>query len=268
MSLKKRVLSATVFFLLFVVGLSNQWLFLVVFLSFMLVQLHEFYRFSLLTGAKPLSFILYLSGALFFVEVFFIAKTHLSYNYLLLVIALLFLGFVVELFRKEQATMQNLAFLLLAFFYIVIPFSLLNFLVFLPANNFRFDYKLIFSYFLIVWSMDIGAYFFGNFFGKHPLFKSISPKKTIEGFLGGSLSVFVVSFAIAAVFSFFTYKDALFFALIIIVFGTLGDLVESKFKRQVGLKDSGTIMPGHGGLLDRFDSTLLSIPFIILYLYI
>ena len=267
MSLKKRIISAAVFFVVFLVGLVNQWTFLLVFSVFMLVQLNEFLNFARLRGYHPLPSALYILGLLVFVELFFIAQHALSYNVLLLVVAGVFLAFIVELFRASQTPMENLAFLLLGLFYIAVPFSFLNFLVFSAKSDFIFDYRLIMVFFVLIWATDIGAYFVGRFLGKHSLFKRISPNKTVEGLIGGMLFNFIVAMAIASFFEFFEYRDAIAFGSIIIVFGTIGDLIESMFKRQVGLKDSGKIMPGHGGLLDRFDSTLVSVPFIILYLY-
>lgn len=267
MSLKKRVFSAAVFFIVFLLGLVNQWTFLLVFSLFMLVQLHEFLGFARLRGYQPLPSALYLLGLLIFVELFFIAQNAMSYNFLLLVIAGVFLAFIVELFRASPTPMENLAFLLLGLFYIAVPFSFLNFLVFEGKLGYVFDIKLILVFFVLIWATDIGAYFAGKFFGKHSLFKRISPNKTIEGFIGGTVSNLIVALLIAYFFEFFSFKDALAFWLIIIICGTIGDLIESMFKRQVGIKDSGKIMPGHGGLLDRFDSTLVAVPFIILYLY-
>ena len=116
--------------------------------------------------------------------------------------------------------------------------------------------------------MDIGAYFVGRSLGRHPLFPKISPKKTIEGFVGGSAAAFIVSLLIALIFNFFSLIDALWFAAIVSIMGTVGDLTESMFKRNIDVKDSGSIMPGHGGLLDRFDSAIMIIPFIVLYLYL
>ncbi len=267
MSLKKRIISAAVFFVVFLVGLANQWSFLIVFSLFMLVQLSEFLNFARLRGYQPLPSALYLLGLLIFVELFFIAQHALSYNVLLLVIAGVFLAFIVELFRSSQTPMENLAFLLLGLFYIAVPFSFLNFLVFPAKFGYAFDYKLIFVFFILIWATDIGAYFVGRFLGKHSLFKRISPNKTVEGLVGGAVLNLTVALLIAYFFEFFDYKDAIAFWLIIVICGTIGDLIESMFKRQVGLKDSGNIMPGHGGLLDRFDSTLVAVPFIILYLY-
>ena len=263
-----RVISAIVFLLVFLMGMLNKWFFLIVFITFMTIMLNEFNYFAKKKSYKPLSLAIYVIGIFTFVLIFFIAQRLVSINIILVVIIGLFLIFISELFRQTHTPIENISFTLLSLIYITLPFSLLNFLVFSPFNNFKFDFRLLLVFYVIIWATDIGAYFSGSLFGKHPLFKKFSPKKTIEGFVGGAVLAFIVSFLIAYFFDFFSYKDAFFFTGIVTLFGTIGDLVESMFKRSVGLKDSGKIMPGHGGLLDRFDSSLLSIPFIVLYLYL
>ncbi len=265
-NLGTRVLSAIIFLIVFLLGMVNKWFFLAVFSTFMFVMLEEFIGFAKLKGYKPLSSAIYLIGIMTFVLVFFIAQGYADVNVILISVGGLFLVFISELFRQSETPIENVSFTLLSLIYIALPFSLLNFIVFYPLNG-EFDFRLILVFYVIIWATDIGAYFSGSLFGKHPLFKRFSPKKTVEGFFGGMMLAFAVSYAVAFVFDFFTFKDAFWFAAIITVLGTVGDLVESMFKRSVGLKDSGKIMPGHGGLLDRFDSSLLSIPFIVLYLY-
>ena len=117
--------------------------------------------------------------------------------------------------------------------------------------------------------MDTGAYFSGKFLGKHKLMPSVSPKKTIEGFVGGLIFTVGSAFIINNIHQDpnITIIDWIFIAIIVSVIGTLGDLIESKFKRQANIKDSGNIMPGHGGLLDRLDSLFFAAPFVYLYLY-
>ena len=263
-----RIVSAIVFLIVFLLGLVNRWFFLAVFSTFMFIMLEEFIGFANVKGYRPLNSAIYLLGLLTFVLFFFIAQDYANISVILVSVGAVFLVFVSELFRQSDTPIENIGFTVLSLIYISLPFSLMNFIVFNPQMGGEFDYKLILVFFLIIWSTDIGAYFSGNLFGKHPLFKKFSPKKTIEGFFGGTILAFIIAFAIAFVFDFFSFNDAFWFASIVTVFGTIGDLVESMFKRSVGLKDSGKIMPGHGGLLDRFDSSLLSIPFIVLYLYI
>jgi len=120
--------------------------------------------------------------------------------------------------------------------------------------------------FILVWVNDSFAYLVGKNIGKQKLFPSISPKKTVEGFLGGLFFACVSSFFIAKYSNTFEFTVWLILAIIVSVFGTLGDLIESKYKRQAGVKDSGVIMPGHGGLLDRLDSIIFAAPFIYLFL--
>ncbi len=176
-----------------------------------------------------------------------------------------------ELYLQRENPLNNWAFTMLRQVYVALPFSLLPVLGFMtdPAHPMQLTYRWIFplAVFVLLWTSDSGAYCVGSLFGRHKLFPRISPGKTWEGSIGGTL----LSLAAAAVIAHFdtslTLPQWLGFALVVVIFGTWGDLVESLLKRQLGLKDSGNFMPGHGGLLDRFDSSLLAIPAVTVYLY-
>jgi phosphatidate cytidylyltransferase len=127
-----------------------------------------------------------------------------------------------------------------------------------------YNYKIIFVLFVLIWSNDTFAYIVGKSIGKKKLFPSISPKKTVEGFLGGLVFTILAGIIIHEIMGIFSTLFLIFLAILIGVFGTIGDLVESKFKRTAHVKDSGKIMPGHGGILDRFDSVIFVAPFVLL----
>lgn len=155
--------------------------------------------------------------------------------------------------------------------YIVTTFYLTSgfLFMFLIANfNNEFTPLLLLGGFILVWVNDSAAYVVGKNFGKQKLFPSISPKKTVEGFLGGLFFACISSYFIALHTETLNFNYWLILAIIVSVLGTIGDLIESKFKRQAGVKDSGVIMPGHGGLLDRLDSIIFASPFIYLFLRI
>lgn len=120
----------------------------------------------------------------------------------------------------------------------------------------------------MLWTNDTGAYLAGRFFGKHKLFERISPKKTWEGSIGGGILTIGVAFILSVYFTNLDQTNWIVLAILVAVFGGLGDLVESMLKRSLNIKDSGNLLPGHGGILDRFDGLLLSIPFIYSYLYL
>jgi phosphatidate cytidylyltransferase len=122
------------------------------------------------------------------------------------------------------------------------------------------------SLFIFLWASDTGAYCSGMLFGKHKLFYRISPKKSWEGSIGGGILAILISLLISYLVK-TNYLEWAGFALVVVVFGTWGDLIESLFKRQLGIKDSGHILPGHGGILDRMDSSLLAIPASVIYLF-
>ncbi|MGY5847843.1 phosphatidate cytidylyltransferase [Salegentibacter sp. HM20] len=155
--------------------------------------------------------------------------------------------------------------------YIIIIFYLISSVIFLtliPTIAGIFIPKLVVGIFVLIWTNDTFAYIIGKNFGRKKLFERISPNKTIEGFLGGLVFSLIASYFIFAYTQFLTFPVWLGLALILSVFGTLGDLIQSKFKRQAGVKDSGNLMPGHGGLFDRLDSIIFSSPFVYAYLYI
>ena len=148
--------------------------------------------------------------------------------------------------------------------YLIVPFY---FLIKLPFIENNYHPNIIIYIILMIWTNDSFAFIVGKNFGKHKLFESVSPKKTIEGFIGGLLFAVIAGFLIGKYSNSFPIFNWIIIAVIVAVFGSLGDLVESKFKRQAKIKDSGTIMPGHGGLLDRLDSLFFLAPFVYLYIH-
>ena len=183
---------------------------------------------------------------------------------------------VAELYLKNEDPIHDWAYTMMAQLYIALPFSLLNTLAFhaTPQGFVTYDAILPLSVFVFLWMNDTGAYLCGSLLGKHKLFPRISPGKSWEGSIGGGILVILV----AVLVWYLTDQDQLNqfgltavewagLGLTVVVFGTWGDLVESLLKRTLGIKDSGNILPGHGGMLDRFDSSLLAIPAAVVYLY-
>lgn len=143
----------------------------------------------------------------------------------------------------------------------------LGFLMFLPFSRGTYEPYIIIYILLMIWANDSFAYLIGKNFGKRKLFESVSPKKTIEGFVGGLIFTAITAFVISYYSDLFSRMHWIILSILVGVLGTVGDLVESRFKREVKIKDSGNIMPGHGGMLDRLDSLLFVAPFVYLYIY-
>jgi phosphatidate cytidylyltransferase len=179
--------------------------------------------------------------------------------------------FLVELFDKNSAKpFEHVGQFALAIFYIGVPMALLKILAFPLENPFEsaqiYAKNRVFGLLLLTWSVDTFAYLMGSFFGKTPLFPRISPKKTWEGTILGCLLTIGLSAVFSKIFGEWTLRQWLALGVVVAIFGTLGDLVESMLKRSVGVKDSGNLMPGHGGLLDRFDAFIFILPWVWLVL--
>lgn len=184
---------------------------------------------------------------------------------LLLSLAALFVsvGMLAELFKDSPTPMRDGSGKLVRLIgYVVLPFLLI---IKLPFLRGEYNPYIIIGMFIIIWANDTFAYIVGKAIGKNKLFERVSPKKTIEGFVGGVLFATAGAYTLGLYYTFLTPWQWMAFAAIVSVFGTLGDLVESKLKRNAGVKDSGNIMPGHGGILDRLDSVIFAIPFLFLY---
>ncbi len=181
---------------------------------------------------------------------------------------LIYLSFM-ELFKKDLKNMHALAYTCFGQIYISLAMVLLVRMAFLPSiqDNGAYHPVLLMSFFVFVWIADTSAYVIGSLFGKHKLFERISPKKTWEGFLGELIITIGASVLAARWFpEIFSLGEWMGFAAVIVIFGLLGDLFESLIKRTVQVKDSGHLIPGHGGLLDRLDTVLMAIPALCLYL--
>ena len=213
----------------------------------------------------PTAFFNLLIGALVFIVFFLIGDGLLPESCYYGLIPFLLLVFIVELYRRKEHPFENIASGILGLTYLALPISMTSLLVFTPTHG--YDPSLLLALFALIWTYDSGAYLFGMSLGKHRLFERISPKKSWEGAIGGGFSALGMSWVIA---HYFLPDMGLFhwmaIAIITVVSATFGDLTESLFKRQFKLKDSSQILPGHGGLLDRFDSLLFAVPTVVLYL--
>ena len=170
-----------------------------------------------------------------------------------------------DLFSEKSIPLFITKRFILTTFYISSAFV---FLILIANYHKSYNPDILLGSFILIWVNDSFAYLVGKNFGKQKLFEKISPKKTVEGFLGGLFFSCIASYFIATFTETLTFNNWLILSIIISVFGTIGDLIESKFKRQAKVKDSGIIMPGHGGLLDRLDSIIFAAPFIYLFLRI
>ncbi|MBQ8769699.1 MAG: phosphatidate cytidylyltransferase [Bacteroides sp.] len=195
------------------------------------------------------------------------AQTGIFIPYLIITIYLM----VSELYLKKKHPLNSLAYAMLSQIYVGLPFALLNVLAF-HSNGWdsvsEYQFILPLSIFAFNWINDTGAYCTGMLLGKHPLFKRISPKKSWEGSIGGAVFSIAGAFALAHFFPIMSTVAWVGMGLTVVVFGTWGDLTESLMKRHLGIKDSGNILPGHGGMLDRFDSAIMAIPAAVVYLYL
>ena len=241
----------------------------IVFLAVSIFALYEFYKLMNTAGFTPHK----ITGLLCGITIYGLLALH-SFNWLPLhtlsiIFPLLVVIVIVELFRKQKYPISNIAFTVLSMIYIVMPLASLNYFAYYnPFNDevhlYKNEYSLLLGFFIIVWCNDTGAYVFGRLLGKHKLFNRISPNKTWEGFFGGCL----LAISGAILFSMATDSSTVHWSIIsvlIVIFGTLGDLTESQIKRSIGVKDSGKFMPGHGGILDRFDGVLYAAPFVLTY---
>ena len=186
---------------------------------------------------------------------------------------LLFLLFcyIRELFSNNSNPVFNLGAMVLSQTYVVLPLSLVNLLAFGRYDCFSASapfYVIPLTLYVFIWLNDTGAYLSGSLLGKHRLYPRISPKKSWEGAIGGALFTMASAVVVARLCPFLTVWQWVGMALVVVVFGTLGDLTESMIKRHIGIKDSGHILPGHGGILDRLDSMLFAIPAVIVYLHL
>ena len=185
-------------------------------------------------------------------------------------VLLLLYMMISELYLKKENPILNWAYSMFSQLYIALPFAMLNILAFNydpTYSSVSYNPILPLAIFIFLWLNDTGAYCIGSLIGKHRLFERISPKKSWEGSIGGGVVAIGVSFVLAHYFPFMSMWEWAGLALVVVIFGTWGDLTESLLKRQLHVKDSGTILPGHGGMLDRFDSALMAIPAAVAYIY-
>lgn len=255
--------------------LTNKFVFGAVMLFALIVMMYEFLKMTCGSNYKYSQILSILSGVILFSLVFLYRGFDFPGRLVVLAFIPVFILMINSLYVKDKSRFDKFANLYTAILYIAVPWSMLNFAVFSP--DCVFNGKLLLCFFCIIWGSDVGAYCFGMALGQKfgkKLFPSISPKKSWVGFWGGMVTAVAVSIILyyAGIFplnagkQIFNLINCIAIAVLLDVAGVYGDLIESQWKRHYEVKDSGTLIPGHGGLLDRFDSALIAIPIGIIYL--
>lgn len=264
----KRALSGLVFVSVLIFSiLFSKITFISLFFILMIFCLYEFKNMIQLKSVYP-----YIIGTFLFIFGNVLNAEDGPYLLFIEIIGVLlfltiFLTFASILFARKEEVVSHLGKIFLAVIYIVVPFTLM---VQIPYLNTEYSYvnTTILGVFILIWTNDTFAFLVGKNFGKHKLLERISPNKTIEGFIGGMVFTFIASYILSNWFTSLSVIQWFVIAGIVSIFGVLGDLIESMFKRQAGVKDSSNFIPGHGGFLDRFDSVIFAAPFIFIYLHL
>lgn len=266
-NLTQRIIAGIIGAMVIILGLYyGPWTYFFIFLAISIVTQLEFYKLVGLDGMLPLKTFGTLCGSALFVITFLVEYGAISSKYYYLIFPIAACVYLIYLYKKEEKKpFTGVAFTMLGMVYVGIPFALLNVIVFYSGE---YHFVLPLGLLLILWANDTGAYFAGVRYGKRKLFERVSPKKSWEGSMGGTVLAILMAYAISEMTDFLALEYWFCITAIIIIAGTYGDLVESLFKRSIEIKDSGRLIPGHGGFLDRFDGLLLSTPFIAAFLKI
>jgi len=254
-----------VFFIVVLVGahLLGKEVFVTFFAILGLASLSEFYRLIGSEESRPNKPLGLLAAATLVIGAGGAYLEYWSFKMMLVSVPFVLWVYIGALYNQEKLPFQGIAYTLLGLVYTVLPFLALTGLGFVQGP---FNYFIPLGYLILQWSNDTGAYLAGKSFGKRKLFERISPNKTWEGFIGGVLLAIVVALILSFYFGSLEKWHWVVMGLTIGVFGTLGDLVESMLKRSLDVKDSGKILPGHGGFLDRFDGVLIAAPLVYVFL--
>jgi len=244
--------------------LCGHYVFGAFYLLLCLFCLYEFYGLIKQSGSTPNLSAGMLNGMFIYTVFAYITYQHAISPLLFLLPVTICAVFIQELYKKSAAPFNNIAFTFLGLVLTIMPFTFFHAMAYVKGE-FNFHFPL--GFLLMLWANDTGAYLFGRALGKTKLFERHSPKKTWEGFIGGVLVSVGVGYLLSRYYIELDWKQWVSIAILISCFGTLGDLVESMFKRSINVKDSGGILPGHGGLLDRFDGLLIAAPIVYSYLY-
>ena len=263
--LATRTITGLIYGLTLIGGLVlSKYTFYLFFFIVMILGLKEFYQLVEHKGVKPQKSMGYIIATKIFLSTYFFFLDQLIFQFILgLILLSLLIILIVELFRKQEISFNNIGATLMGLLYVAIPLSLLSLLA--HNDSSEYNYQLILSIFILVWLSDMGGYFVGVNFGKHKLLERISPKKSWEGVIGGIILCLVGAYTLSLFFSIMNQIQWLIFGVLICVGSVIGDLIESMLKRSANIKDSGNILPGHGGILDRFDSILFVIPLVYIF---
>ncbi len=264
-NLTQRVIVAILGVLVIISGIYwHEWTYFTVFLIIVFFTIREFYKLVGLDGFLPLTFWGTLMGIFIYTFTFLVQMDLMDLEWFYLIFPLSSIIYFIKLYKKSDAKpFTNIAFTFLGILYVAIPFSLLHVIAFCMGS---YQFELVVGILLLTWASDTGGYFAGTMFGKTKLFLRVSPKKSWEGFVGGTILTLLIAFVMSNYTDILPLWKWLMIGILTVTAGTYGDLVESLFKRSINIKDSGETLPGHGGFLDRFDALLLSLPFVAAFL--
>lgn len=263
-NLIKRTLTGVVFVAIIVLSITIHPLFFgALFFIVSLFALFEFQKMFAFSELKIQSLNSMIIGGVLFAISFLIDYLGIDVRWLFMIIPLVIIVLSNEVLNKHSKPFENVALTIFSIVYVVLPFVFLSKLGYVLNNSYNFILPLVF--FCMVWTSDTGAYLVGVSIGKRRLFPRVSPKKSWEGFIGGVMLTIALGITLSFYVADILLVDLIVMGLIISVMGTWGDLTESLLKRSKGVKDSSDLLPGHGGILDRFDALTYAAPLVYLY---
>jgi len=245
--------------------LFSGYVFLVFFMLLSLLCLDEFYRLVKTDEIRPRRIMGGILALSIYLPVIYYFQQSGSQKYLIFAVPVTIIISIAELYRRSLNPFINLAYTFLGVCYIILPFCLFSASSFLSGE---YNFHISLGTLILLWANDTGAYLFGVKFGKNKLFERHSPKKSWEGFFGGMFCSLLVAFILSTQYPELPVLHWAVMSLLVVIGGTFGDLCESMLKRSTGKKDSGSVLPGHGGFLDRFDGLLFAAPLVFVYLYL